>query len=331
MEYNTVREGVLSANLCAYCGACIAVCPWEAITSDDDDPLFFEEKCTECKLCTLVCPILNPVSEGLSPMEKHTGRTTVEEVAPVAQDGGVVTALLIAALRNGLIGGAVVCQLSTEKTIFPEPLIAATADEAIAAAGSKYSSCPSLSLLNAAEGFESVALVGLPCQIRAFHWLKRRVPKFARPVKATIGLFCMENYAYTVFRDKVLTEAFGVRPESVIKAGIKGGKFTIRLSDGQARELPVKELKKHIRQSCRICDDLTAELADVSVGSIGSKSGWSTVYVRTEVGKELWDNVLALGLVEAKELPEESEASIIKLASSKRKKARKRRLAKEAQ
>ena len=40
-------------------------------------------------------------------------------------------------------------------------------------------------------------------------------------------------------------------------------------------------------QGCSVCKDFSAELADISVGSVGSAAGYSTVLVRSGIGEEL--------------------------------------------
>lgn len=51
-----------------------------------------------------------------------------------------------------------------------------------------------------------------------------------------------------------------------------------------------------------MCMDYTAELADISVGSVGSEEGWSTVFVRTEKGEEVVESAVEKGYVEVKEI-----------------------------
>ncbi|MFQ6118857.1 MAG: Coenzyme F420 hydrogenase/dehydrogenase, beta subunit C-terminal domain, partial [Methanosarcinales archaeon] len=43
---------------------------------------------------------------------------------------------------------------------------------------------------------------------------------------------------------------------------------------------------------CKVCQDFSAVESDVSVGSVGSKEGFSSVIVRKEVGKEIMDYIL---------------------------------------
>jgi coenzyme F420 hydrogenase subunit beta len=51
--------------------------------------------------------------------------------------------------------------------------------------------------------------------------------------------------------------------------------------------VPVKDLSKAVENGCLSCPDFPAKYADVSVGSVGSEAGRSTVIVRSDVGAKL--------------------------------------------
>ena len=51
--------------------------------------------------------------------------------------------------------------------------------------------------------------------------------------------------------------------------------------------IPTKELDPCVRDTCRICEDFTSQLADVSAGSSGSPAGCTSLIIRTKVGEEL--------------------------------------------
>jgi coenzyme F420 hydrogenase subunit beta len=67
---------------------------------------------------------------------------------------------------------------------------------------------------------------------------------------------------------------------------------------------------------CHYCGDFTARFADISVGSVGSKKGYSTVIVRSKAGEKLVKNFDA-----AKENVDKPE--IVRLAKFKRERAEK--------
>ena len=83
---------------------------------------------------------------------------------------------------------------------------------------------------------------------------------------------------------------------------ISGGKFIIYLDSGEDLKVPLKEVKSYARHNCHFCEDLTADYADISVGSIGSGSGWSSVITRNKKGEEIFKGAIKAGLIESKSL-----------------------------
>ncbi len=145
------------------------------------------------------------------------------------------------------------------------------------------------------------AVVGLPCQIEAI----RKVETFKERLNVdtklglVIGLFCRENWMFTCF--KALLEDFGERPENFDRFDIKKGKLLCYRGE-EVLEIPLKYGKPYVRIGCRICPDFSAELADVSVGSVGSERGWSTVIIRSERGMEIFTNAVRDGYLEVGEV-----------------------------
>ncbi|PIN98561.1 MAG: ferredoxin [Candidatus Diapherotrites archaeon CG10_big_fil_rev_8_21_14_0_10_31_34] len=43
--------------ICAYCGACVAVCPALALDLKEKRIVFNKEKCRQCLACTKICPV----------------------------------------------------------------------------------------------------------------------------------------------------------------------------------------------------------------------------------------------------------------------------------
>jgi coenzyme F420 hydrogenase subunit beta len=67
--------------------------------------------------------------------------------------------------------------------------------------------------------------------------------------------------------------------------------------------LPIAEVAEFAREACHYCVDLTSELADISVGSIGAASGWSTTVVRTNIGAKIFENAVKEGYLKVSEKP----------------------------
>ncbi len=53
------REVVRDEDRCTDCGACVVMCPTNALSVNHETGkiLFFEEKCTACEQCVLPCPL----------------------------------------------------------------------------------------------------------------------------------------------------------------------------------------------------------------------------------------------------------------------------------
>jgi coenzyme F420 hydrogenase subunit beta len=64
-------------------------------------------------------------------------------------------------------------------------------------------------------------------------------------------------------------------------------------------------------EGCGKCQDFTAELADISVGSMASPGGWCTVLVRSEKGETLFKDAVEKGVVEAREIKDAGTLEIL--------------------
>lgn len=228
------------------------------------------------------------------------------------QDGGVVTALLIKGLREGLFDVAVVVQRGEGYSA--EVVVAQNPKEIEAAKCTKYLkvnvSQKVKELLS--QDKPRLAVVCTPCEAKAVRKIQQ---KFQSAEITVIGLFCFESF--NSHRLKQTVEAkLGVNLDCAQKTQIRQGKFIAQI-EGQEYACRVRDLEEAANKTCRLCDDFTARFADVSVGSVGSKLGYSTVVVRSEVGERL---VKGLDCV----LEEADKAEVTKLAKFKAERAKKR-------
>ncbi|MBN2230302.1 MAG: Coenzyme F420 hydrogenase/dehydrogenase, beta subunit C-terminal domain, partial [Candidatus Thorarchaeota archaeon] len=70
-------------------------------------------------------------------------------------------------------------------------------------------------------------------------------------------------------------------------------------------------------RSCSYCHDLTSTSADISCGNIGSEQGWTTVIIRTNEGKEAFEQALSMHLIEVMGVDHSSIQSIMNVARMK--------------
>jgi coenzyme F420 hydrogenase subunit beta len=294
----------VSLDLCLNCGACVASCPTNALELIDGR-VSLKGRCIACGICYEQCPQLvsdaelakkvfgrEPDPNGIGVYdEAYSARTTSPDISPVGQDGGVVTEMLASLLDAGFIDGAVVMGIG-EAPWLPQPRVARTRQELLECAGSKYA--PGSILLGLRDAIdlhscERIAVVGSPCQIKAIRRMQTSslMPRrITDPIKLSVGLFCSKAFPYERFFKKVIEDQLGINLAEVAKFDIDKGNFIIYRKGKPKRELAVDSLGQFAYLPCKVCLDFAAELADISVGGVGSPAGHSTVLIRTQVGKE---------------------------------------------
>lgn len=230
-------------------------------------------------------------------------RSKKQEILQKSQDGGVVTSILGSALASGAIDAAVVTNIDKRTPWKSIPSVAVDYSDVLSTAGTKYTPSPTLiGLMSATQeyGRERIAIVGTPCQIRSYRRMQTSLlgaRKLASAVSLAIGLFCMESYHYDQFIGEYLRTK-GVDVSSVTRFAIKKGKFRATIDGQEVLTVPIKDLDEFVRSSCRVCEDFTAEFADISVGGVGCLEGWCTVIARTTRGQEFLTEAEKSGWIE---------------------------------
>ena len=237
-----------------------------------------------------------------------SARSTDKEILKKAQDGGIATALMVYALEQGIIDGAIVAG-EGDLPWKPRPFVAMSREDILKAQGSKYNISPQISWLKEATrsfGLDRVGVTGVCCQMQAVRKAQlypinmRDVPG---KIALAVGLFCMENFPYDSIQALVEDHA-NQSLSSVKKMEIGKGKFWVYTERGNVATVPLKETHKYEQPGCHVCLDYVSNLGDISTGSVGSPDGWSTVFIRTKVGNEIWSKAVAAGLFETKPIEE---------------------------
>jgi coenzyme F420-reducing hydrogenase beta subunit len=231
------------------------------------------------------------------------------------QDGGVVTALLILGMKKGLFDAAIVVKRKEGYNV--EPAAAKDIDAVMAARGTKYLRVRTTQKLRELidQGAKKIAVVCTPCEATLARKMQQTLKRDSPEIEVTvIGLFCFEAFNYANLKQET-QRILGVDIDKAQKTQIHKGKFTVHLA-GKEYSCKVKDLDQAVEKGCRFCGDFSAQLADISVGSAGSQSGYSTVIVRTDVGKRLLEDLDASRAGADKE-------EIVKLSKLKRERAQK--------
>jgi len=322
-------------SLCIGCATCVAVCPFDCLEYVNEKPSLVKE-CRMCGICAQVCPKYHLSVPELERLVFGRERRVDEEfgifrrlvvaqavnpiIRKVCQDGGVVTALLVHALNEGLIDGAVLSGASEAEPLKAVPKLATTIDEIIGCAGTRYTYSPSMLALR--EGVKqkrrSLAFVGTPDQIQAFRRVQALpLKKYSEAVAFTVGVFCSECFTYEGLVNQLIRKGLGIDAAEVAKLNIRG-KLLVTTKSGRVEEVRLKEAKQHVRRCIKQCSDFSAELADISVGGLGLE-GWTFTILRTEKGLNLFQGAEAKGLLRTRKAEEEPQVLDLLTKLSKRK------------
>jgi coenzyme F420 hydrogenase subunit beta len=322
-----LERAVIDADRCVQCGVCVAACPTDSIGIGSDDLPTLVKMCTGCSLCWDFCPRGGLQYEatwklgsarqdednnsGAEPSFKITGNgessRSVEGIGHVheslsarvdpmiegAQDGGVVSALLISLLEAGEIDGALVARESETEPWKGEAFLATTPEEVRECAGSFYNQTLALGHMDF-KGYElppnpRIAVVGTPCEIegikamqaRPWTWGSSRV----EAITLTIALLCTKSFNYEKLMLEEVRDKRGVDLDDVGRVDVMRGKLIVQDREGETIfEEPIRDFHGAALKGCDECADFMGHAADISVGSVGSEDGYSSVLIRTEEG-----------------------------------------------
>lgn len=333
---------IFDAKICSGCGMCAGICPVNCLEIYNGFGKIDEEKCIKCGLCYFVCPrsylpegLINLSQDSESKIKEYSkigyyksiysARTKIKEISETCQDGGVSSTCLYYLLDKNEIDLAIGAKMS--RTYWrPEPMLITNKDELLETTGTKYVNNPTLRKLNEINNkVNKIAIVGVPCMMQAL--LKSEIYNIGIPsldkVIYRIGIFCMESFSYESLLK--ICEIMNVNINDAIKMDINKGKFFVYTKSGEEHAVPIKEVTHLAREDCEVCYDLTSESADISIGSIGSPSGWNTVIIRTDKGEKLYKELLDNDLIESKAIEDVKPGLplLLKIAGSKKNKCRK--------
>ena len=314
-SFTNLIQDVQKPGLCHRCGGCVTFCSavnYAALELDSEGkPRYADEnKCIECGLCYTICPEISELDDETkqelqwSPpigrvIETVIARATDASIRDAATDGGVVTALLVHLFKTGRIDGAIVTRQSG--SFQREPFLAETEEDIRQAAGFFFDTSHGIKSFSdyyltysqfrefhplIQKGLHRVAFVGTPCQIQAVRRMQTLNIIPADTIKFCLGLFCSGNFVFGAKQQAKIAKIGDFEWEDVKKINIKED-LIVHLDTGEVRRIMLDELEFMKRFACYFCPDYSAEYADVSFGGIGSEEGWTTVIVRTPVGRAI--------------------------------------------
>jgi len=324
---------VVKDNLCTGCGTCVALCPLSAIEMVKDDskgiylPRLEGDKCNQCGICFDVCPghsvdfkELNQDIFGREPddillgnyLNCYIGHATDYDIRYNSSSGGLVTALLIFALEEEIIDGALVTRMKKDKPLEPEPFVARTREEIIEASKSKYCPVPAnIALKEILEKDGKYAVVGLPCHIQGIRKAEMVNKKLRERIALHVGIFCsgIPNFRATEY----LLRTLNLRVEDIAELSYRGegwpGNMSLYFKGGNTELIPYPVYwdgfgSLFFLPRCIGCLDWFSKLADISLGDAwlpeikeADGIGTSIIVSRTKEADDILQQMLRKGAI----------------------------------
>lgn len=335
-------QTIIDDGLCLGCGLCSAVAGPQALTfgrGKDGEPQPLAGPDLNDDVMDLVydiCPGFN--LEGLPPaiaaaapnqdlvwgphvrmVQAHAGNPRQRHRAAT---GGVLTALACHLLDSGRVGLVAHVRAASDPPHFGEATVSRTADEAFAAAGSRYGPTAALlsiaALLDAGEPF---ALIAKPCDLNAMRRLAHHDPRVNKLVRYWLTPVCGGFMPDAGFRQ--FARRMGHDPDSITAVRYRGhgcpGPTRIEHEDGTAADHHYLDVWGQddsqwvLPFRCKICADGIGEAADIAAADnwdggaptrelADTDPGSNAVIIRTASGAALFDEAVAAGAL-VEEMP----------------------------
>jgi len=331
-DFGDLEREVIEKGKCALCGGCVATCRlldygYLSVDFSEERPVIKEgQQCPpDCGYCYYQCPRVEKpaLREGFEEMYEVV--STDEEIREACQDGGAVTSLLAYALDDAIVEGCITVADKGEWK--PEVRVAMDKAELIRSAGSKYT--PAAALTGIADAILkydlwSVALVGTPCDMVSYEKMlvvgreTHNAHNFSSHIRLRIGLFCLGSYSYEKLMKEYLERKQGLNISEVTKLQISEGILHVYEGEKELLSVGIDEIDEYKRDGCKVCEDFSGLFSDISVGNNGTPEGKSSVIVRTDFGKEVFEGALERGYIEAKPIEKSGADLIHKLMKEKK-------------
>lgn len=300
---------------CCGCGACAQRCPQSCIKMTEDEEGFLYPQiniaaCTNCNLCTKVCPIINKATTK-APIYSYAAMNVNEKIRLQSSSGGLFSAFSEAILsQGGIVFGA---KFNQNWEVIHD--YTQTIDDLDKFRGSKYAQSIIGNCYSQVEKFlkadKIVLFSGTPCQISGLkHFLRKEYDNLI-----TIEILCYgvpsplawKSYLHSIPYDKSSITSINFRDKST---GWKNYSFSVECSDKRKYSQVshnniymygfLKNL--YLRPSCKSCPaKLGRSGSDLSIGDcweiqniipeIDDNKGINIVLINTLKGEKLYKSI----------------------------------------
>ena len=330
-----VLELVVDNNLCIGCGLCTYTCKNNSLKMEwDDHGFLIPNQIRPCDCngdCISVCPF-NPYPDEEVRTENELSNIFLgdsEFYEPkvgkynhiyagysidyrlTSSSGGIATFVLIELLKNGIVDHIFSVNESSQSDIHYEYSICSNEGDLLASSKTKYFPVTLSDVFSKLDKIEGkVAIVGVACFIKAIRLAQYTQPILKEKIPFLVGIIC--GGVKSRFFTEYLAEKAGVNKNNYSKP-----EFRIKNTDSTAGDYSfgcinnLENNKKTVRMgdvgdmwgtglfksnACDFCDDVTTELADISVGDawmppfVSDGKGTSIIVTRSVIADKIIRN-----------------------------------------
>jgi len=333
-------ESVFKNGLCTGCGTCQAMCMANAIKMKKDErsgsylPQINILLCNQCGVCYAICPghrvDFRQLNSEIFIHQQHddellgnhlncfSGYANNINIRFNSASGGIVTALLVFALEQKLIDGALVTRMRKDKPLEPEPFVARTEEEILSASKSKYCPVPAnIALREILKHDGKFAVVGLPCHIQGIRKAEQVDKRLKNNIVLHLGIFCAHTDSFK--GTEYLLNKYRINKENIVNLDYRGtgwpGNMNITFKNNDSKSIPFDDYMPFLHGGfftiprCLLCCDQSAELADISCGDAwlteimsNDRIGTSIIISRTDIGQNLLEKARLYNIISMLEI-----------------------------
>lgn len=227
---------------------------------------------------------------------QHMLQAALQPALEGAQWTGITTRMAEKLLEAELVDAVIATAADPHDRWKPRPVVVTRPSDMAQCRGMRMGYGPLLSLVEPAlaQGYKSLAVIGIPCQIYALRAIEAElVAQHGLEKLYVIGTPCSDNTTTENFHTflKLLSDA----PQDITYLEFRADyQVEIRTQQGKQRlipflNLPIAKLPADFFPlTCKTCVDYTNVLSDITVGYMGG-NGQQWLLVRNDTGQALLD------------------------------------------
>ncbi|WP_430974581.1 Coenzyme F420 hydrogenase/dehydrogenase, beta subunit C-terminal domain [Sunxiuqinia rutila] len=335
MNIPKVIKTVVSNDLCIGCGLCVYKCPNKALEMKWNEYGFLTPtlsgNCDTTGNCVSVCPF-NPCPDDEVKTEIEIAEIFLKaspsyhpkigkyhgiyagyskQYRLTSSSGGIATYVFTELLNKGIVDYIFSVKESNQSGVHYEYSISSSKEELLHASKTKYfpvtlgNVMPKINELNG-----KVAIVGVACFIKAIRLAQHKEPQLKEKIPFLVGIIC--GGVKSRFFTEYLASKTGVLTENIDKPQFRIKDFKSTAGDYSFGCINKKDSKEHTikmrtvgdmwgtgmfkANACDFCDDVTTELADISLGDAWLRPydqdglGTNIIITRSKLAEQLIRN-----------------------------------------